>query len=81
MYILSVKTLNTLVKRTSPHSMVAKDMYKQISSVHGSSVLTVKHTQDIQITFYSRFFSSSSKYRTLKSVVSQSISGSVQFLQ
>ena len=38
---LSVKTRNTHVKRTIPHSMVTKKMNKQISSVHGSSVLTV----------------------------------------
>ena len=28
-------------QRTSPHSIVTKKMYKKISSVHGSSVLTV----------------------------------------
>ena len=41
-HFVSVKTLNTLIKRSSPHSIVTKKMYKQISSVHGSSVLTVK---------------------------------------
>ena len=43
-HFVSVKTLNTLIKRSSPHSIVTKKMYKQISSVHGSSVLTVKET-------------------------------------
>ena len=41
-HFVSVKTFNTLIKRSSPHSIVNKKMYKQISSVHGSSVLTVK---------------------------------------
>ena len=41
---LKCKTLNALVKSTSPHSMVTKKMYEQISSVHGSSVLTVTAT-------------------------------------
>ena len=40
----------TLVKRTSPHSIVTKKMYKKISSVHGSSVLTVKGMQLIEDT-------------------------------
>ena len=40
-HFVSVKTLNSLVKRTSPRTIVTKKMYKQISSVHGSSVLTV----------------------------------------
>ena len=37
----SVKTLNTLVKMTSPHSMVTKKKYKQITTVQGSNVLTI----------------------------------------
>ena len=44
-HFVSVKTFNTLIKRSSPHSIVNKKMYKQISSVHGSSVLTVKSQQ------------------------------------
>ena len=31
----------TLVKKTRPQSVVTKEMYKQISNVHVSSVLTV----------------------------------------
>ena len=41
-HFVSVKTLITLIKRSSPHSIVTKKMYKEISSVHGSSVLTVR---------------------------------------
>ena len=37
-----VKTPNAHVKRTSPRSVVAKKMYEQISSVHGSGFLTVR---------------------------------------
>ena len=40
-HFVSVKTFNTLVKKTRPQSVVAKEMYKQISNVHVSSVLTV----------------------------------------
>ena len=46
LHLVSVKTLNTLVKRTSPHSVVTKKMYTQISSVHGSSVLTVSSSDN-----------------------------------
>ena len=47
-----VKTINTLVKRTSPYSMC-----KQISSVQGSSVLTITPQQE------SHYYE---KYRYLK---------------
>ena len=41
-HFVGLKTLNTLVKTTSPHSIVTKKMHKKVSSVHGSSVLTVR---------------------------------------